>query len=292
MKNLSPTECIEICKLIKPNLTWVWNDHFNMDDPPFYAINGTGNLDELYMVKIYYKNENIVLIDGNSDNMDENIINFQSNNKILQILGDKGVEKISSSEDETSKLVLKKYIEKKSDKFSTTVEYRMKESAILDNNEGLPYTYKIDLNVRVFVENNDFLNSKIILVLTYYAPEPGTGKFLHESVADVMIDNKDVFKLDNEYSYSGLDYYGASGYKLEICNEKLAEKSSRIEQIQFFIDLATLIKIINAEKFEIRFNKKWEYGGRLLKSEIIKLIGLYNALFDKSFKINEIINTT
>jgi hypothetical protein len=48
MKNLSPTECIEICKLIKPNLTWVWNDHFNMDDPPFYAINGIGNLDELY----------------------------------------------------------------------------------------------------------------------------------------------------------------------------------------------------------------------------------------------------
>ena len=290
MNNLSPAECIEICKLINPNLTWVWNDHFNMDDPPFYAINGTGNLDELYMVKIYYKNENIVLIDGNSENMDENIINFQSNNKILQILGDKGVEKISSSKDDTSKLVLKKYIEKKSDKFSTTVEYRMKESAILDNNEGLPYTYKIDLNVRVFVENNDFLNSKIILALTYYAPEPGTGTILHESVADVMIDNKDIFKLDNEYSYSGLDYYGASGNKLEICNEKLAEKSSRIEQIQFYIDLATLIKIINAEKFEIRFNKKWEYGGRLLTSEIFKLIGLYNALFDKSFKINEIIN--
>ena len=286
MKNLSPAECIEICKLINPSLTWVWNDHFNMDNPPFYAINGTSNSDELYMVKIYYKNENIVLINGNSDNMDETIIDYKSNNKILDIIGAELHGNTSNPADESHKLILKKYVEKITDKFSTTVEYRMKESAILENNEGLPYSYKIDLNVRVFVENNDFMNSKIVLALTHYAPEPGTGSILHESVADVMIDNKDVFKFDNEYSYSGLDSY----YKLEIYNKILGQKSSRTEQIQFNIDLATLLKIVNAKTFEIRFNKKWNYGGRLLKSEIIKFIGLYNALFDSEYKRTELID--
>jgi len=286
MKNLSPAECIEICKLINPSLTWVWNDHFNMDNPPFYAINGTSNSDELYMVKIYYKNENIVLINGNSDNMDETIIDYKSNNKILDIIGSELHGNTSNPADESHKLILKKYVEKITDKFSTTVEYRMKESAILENNEGLPYSYKIDLNVRVFVENNDFMNSKIVLALTHYAPEPGTGSILHESVADVMIDNKDVFKFNDEYSYSGLDSY----YKLEIYNKILGQKSSRTEQIQFNIDLATLLKIVNAKTFEIRFNKKWNYGARLLKSEIIKFIGLYNALFDSEYKRTELID--
>ena len=286
MKNLSPAECIEICKLINPSLTWVWNDHFNMDNPPFYAINGTSNSDELYMVKIYYKNENIVLINGNSDNMDETIIDYKSNNKILDIIGAELHGNTSNPADESHILILKKYVEKITDKFSTTVEYRMKESAILENNEGLPYSYKIDLNVRVFVENNDFMNSKIVLALTHYAPAPSTGSILHESVADVMIDNKDVFKFDNEYSYSGLDSY----YKLEIYNKILGQKSSRTEQIQFNIDLATLLKIVNAKTFEIRFNKKWNYGARLLKSEIIKFIGLYNALFDSEYKRTELID--
>ena len=286
MKNLSPAECIEICKLINPNLMWEWNDHFNMDDPPFYAVNGTGNSGELYMLRFYYNNDKITLIDSNSENMDEKNIDFQSNNEILKILGVELDENKSSSSDESNNLIFKKYVEKITDKFSTTVEYRMKESAIIENNEGLPYSHKIDLNVRVFVENNDFMNSKIILALTYYAPEPGTGKILHESVADVMIDNKDVFKFDNEYAYSGLDSY----YKLEIYNKILGQKSSRAEQIQFNIDLATLLKIVNAKIFEIRFNKRWDYGGRLLKSEIIKFIGLYNALFDSEYKRNELID--
>ena len=265
---------------------WEWNDHFNMDDPPFYAVNGTGNSGELYMLRFYYNNDKITLIDSNSENMDEKNIDFQSNNEILKILGVELDENKSSSSDESNNLIFKKYVEKITDKFSTTVEYRMKESAIIENNEGLPYSHKIDLNVRVFVENNDFMNSKIILALTYYAPEPGTGKILHESVADVMIDNKDVFKFDNEYAYSGLDSY----YKLEIYNKILGQKSSRAEQIQFNIDLATLLKIVNAKIFEIRFNKRWDYGGRLLKSEIIKFIGLYNALFDSEYKRNELID--
>jgi hypothetical protein len=286
MKKLSPSECIEICKLINPNLMWEWNDHFNMDDPPFYALNGTGNSGELYMLRFYYNNDKITLIDGNSENIDEKNINFQSNNEIIKILGVELDENKSSSSDESNNLIFKKYVEKIKDKFSTTVEYRMKESAIIENNEGLPYSYKIDLNVRVFVENNDFINSKIILAMTYYAPEPGTGTILHESLADVMIDNKDVFKFDNEHAYSGLDSY----YKLEIYNKILGQKSSRTEQIQFNIDLATLLKIVNAKTFEIRFNKKWNYGGRLLKSEIIKFIGLYNALFDSEYKRTELID--
>jgi ribosomal protein L7/L12 len=166
----------------------------------------------------------------------------------------------------------------------------MKDSVVLYNNEGLAYGDKIDLNLRVFVENDDFLNSKIVLALTYYAPEPGTGTILHESVADVMLDNKDVFKLDNEYSYSGLDYYGATGYKLEICNENLAKVSARIEQIQFYIDLATLIKIVNAKTFEIRYNKKWGYGGNLYSQELLKFIGFYNTLFDNNFMKDKIIS--
>ena len=286
MKNLSPKECIEICKMINSNLTWEWNDHINMDAPPFYAVNGTGNSGELYMLRFYYNNDKISLIDGNSENMDETIIDYKSNNKILDIIGVELHGNTSYPADESHKLILKKYVEKITDKFTTTVEYRMKESAILENNEGLPYSYKIDLNVRVFVENNDFMNSKIVLAFTYYAPEPGTGTILHESLADVMIDNKDVFKFDNEYSYSGLDSY----YKLEIYNEILGQKSSRTEQIQFNIDLATLLKIVNAKIFEIRFNKKWDYGGRLLKSEIIKFIGLYNALFDSEYKRTELID--
>jgi hypothetical protein len=269
VKKLFPADCIEICKLIKPNLTWVWNDHFNMDNPPFYAINGTGNSDELYMVKIYYENRIIVLIDGNSINMDETIIDYKSNKLIQDIIGVEFDENIFNAVDKSQKLIVEKYVEKITDKFSNKVEYRLKESVILDNNEGLPSSYKFDLSVRVFVENNDFLDSKIILVLTFYAPEPGTGTILHESVADVLIDNNGFFKLDNEYSYSGLDYYGAGGYKLEVCNEKLAENSSRIEQIQFNIDLVTLKKIVNAEILEIRFNKKYEYSGNLRKFEIM-----------------------
>jgi hypothetical protein len=175
------------------------------------------------------------------------------------------------------------YVKKISDKFSKTVEYRMKESVILNNNKGLPYDYKFDINIRVFVENNDFMNSKIVLALTYYAPEPGTGTILHESFADVMIDNKDVLKFDNEYAYSGLDSY----YKLEIYNEILGQKSSRTEQIQFNIDLATLLKIVNAKTFEIRFNKKWEYGGKI--TNMINFIGFYNGIFDPDFKKDELL---
>ena len=177
------------------------------------------------------------------------------------------------------------YVKKISDKFSKTVEYRLKESVVLYNNEGLPYSYKFDINLRVFVENDDFLNSKIVLALTYYAPEPGTGTILHESVADVMLDNKDVFKLDNEYSYSGLDSY----YKLDIYNEILGQKSSRAEQIQFNIDLATLLKIVNAKTFEIRFNKKWEYGGKI--NNMINFIGFYNGIFDTDFKKDELLKS-
>jgi hypothetical protein len=178
-----------------------------------------------------------------------------------------------------------KYVKKISDKFTKTVEHRMKESIILNNNKGLHNDHKVDLNVRVFVENNDFMNSKIVLALTYYAPYPGTGTMLHESVADVMIDKKDVFKLDNEYSYSGLD---SSYYKLEIYNEILEKKSSRTEQIQFNINLETLIKIVNAKTIEIRFNKKWEYGGKI--TNMINLIGFYNNIFDPDFKKEELIN--
>jgi hypothetical protein len=177
------------------------------------------------------------------------------------------------------------YVKKISDKFSKTVEYRMKESVILNNNKGLPYDYKFDINIRVFIENNDFLNSKIVLALTYYAPDPGTGTILHESYADVMIDNKDIFKLDNEYAYSGLDSY----YKLEIYNEILGQKSSRTEQIQFNIDLATLLKIVNAKKIEIRFNKKWEYGGKI--TNMINFIGFYNGIFDPDFKKDELLKS-
>lgn len=286
MKNLSPKKCIEICKLINPNLTWEWNDHFNTDEPPFYAVNGTGKSGELHMLRFYYNNDTITLIDGNSENMDEKNMDFQSNNEILKIMGIELDENKSSSSDETNNLIFKKYVEKISDKFSTTAEYRMKESTILDNNEGLPYSYKIDLNVRVFVENNDFMNSNIVLALTYYAPEPGTGTILHESVADVMIDNKDVFKFDNEYAYNGLDSYN----RLEICNKILGQKSSRAEQIQFNINLTTLLKIVNAEIFEIRFNKKWDYGGRVYEGEIMKFVGFYNALFDNEFKKIELID--
>ena len=175
------------------------------------------------------------------------------------------------------------YVKKISDKFSNTVEYRMKESVILNNNKGLPHDYKFDINVRVFIENNDFMNSKIVLALTYYAPEPGTGTMLHESFADVMINNKYSFKFDNEYAYSGLDSY----YKLEIYNEILGQKSSRTEQIQFNIDLATLLKIVNAKTFEIRFNKKWEYGGKI--TNMINFIGFYNGIFDPDFKKDELL---
>jgi len=178
------------------------------------------------------------------------------------------------------------FVEEITDKFSTTVEYRMKKSALLDNNKGLPYIYKIDLNIRLFVENNDFLNSKIVLAITYYAPHSDTGTILHESVADVMIDNKDVFKIDNEYSYSGL----GSCFKLDIYDKILGQESSRTEQIQFYIDFATLIKIVNAKTIEIRVNKKWNYGGILQESEIIKFIGLYNALFDPEFMKDELSN--
>lgn len=199
-------------------------------------------------------------------------------------------EKVVSDTDnlqKNPKLNIKaEYVKKISDKFSKTVEYRMKESVILNNNKGLPYHYKFDINIRVFIENNDFINSKIVLALTYYAPHPGTGTKLHESYADVMIDNKDVFKLDNEYAYSGLDSYN----RLEIYNKILGQESSRAEQIQFNINLTTLLKIVNAEIFEIRFNKKWDYGGRVYEGEIMKLVGFYNALFDNEFKKIELID--
>jgi len=51
MKHLSREECVKICKLINPNLIWEWNDHFDMDNPPYFAINETGNSDEFYMIR-------------------------------------------------------------------------------------------------------------------------------------------------------------------------------------------------------------------------------------------------
>jgi hypothetical protein len=174
------------------------------------------------------------------------------------------------------------YVKKIKDKYSKTVEYRMPDSIILDSN-----VYgEIDLNMRVFVENSDFMSSKIVLALTYYAPEPGTGTILHESVADVMIDKKDIFQLDNYYSYSGLN---GSYYQLEIYDEVLGQKSRRTEQIQFNIDLATLIKFVNARNIEIRVNKKNNYEGKIYFEQIVKLIGFYNGIFDPDFKIEELI---
>lgn len=205
--------------------------------------------------------------------------------RVVRNFREKGVTDTNNMQKNPKLNIKAEYVKKITDKFSKTVEYRMKESVILNNNKGLPYDYKFDINIRVFIENNDFLNSKIVLALTYYAPDPGTGTILHESYADVMIDNKDIFKLDNEYAYSGLDSY----YKLEIYNEILGQKSSRTEQIQFNIDLATLLKIVNAKKIEIRFNKKWEYGGKI--TNMINFIGFYNGIFDPDFKKDELLKS-
>jgi hypothetical protein len=205
--------------------------------------------------------------------------------RVVRNFREKGVTDTNNMQKNPKLNIKAEYVKKISDKFSKTVEYRMKESVILNNNKGLSYDYKFDINIRVFIENNDFLNSKIVLAFTYYAPDPGTGTILHESYADVMIDNKDIFKLDNEYAYSGLDSY----YKLEIYNEILGQKSSRTEQIQFNIDLATLLKIVNAKKIEIRFNKKWEYGGKI--TNMINFIGFYNGIFDPDFKKDELLKS-
>jgi len=203
--------------------------------------------------------------------------------RVVRNFREKGVTDTNNMQKNPKLNIKTEYVKKISDKFSKTVEYRMKESVILNNNKGLPYDHKVDINIRVFTENNDFMNSKIVLALTYYSPDPGTGTILHESFADVMIDNKYVFKFDNEYAYSGLDTY----YKLEIYNEILGQKSSRTEQIQFNIDLATLLKIVNAKTFEIRFNKKWEYGGKI--TNMINFIGFYNGIFDTDFKKDELL---
>jgi hypothetical protein len=289
MKNLTQEECIEICEFIYPEIIWEYFDDITWEEgSPYHAIDGFLSLDvEAKSIAIYYENNEIIITDKTSKNLKEKRLDLQ---KIFdQVFTNKELnEKKISSSDEIKKMIFNKYVKKITDRFSTTVEYRMKDSVVLYNNEGLAYGDKIDLNLRVFVENDDFLNSKIVLALTYYAPEPGTGTILHESVADVMLDNKDVFKLDNEYSYSGLDYYGATGYKLEICNENLAKVSARIEQIQFYIDLATLIKIVNAKTFEIRYNKKWGYGGILSAKELKKFNYLYNYCFDIEKSNNQI----
>jgi hypothetical protein len=286
MKKLTEEECIEICEFIYPEIIWEYFDDITWEEgSPYHAIDGFLSLDvEAKSIAIYYENNEIIITDKTSKNMKEKRLDLQ---KILDQVFPKNIIDKSSSSDEIKRMIFNKYVKKITDRFSTTVEYRMKESVVLYNNEGLAYGDKIDLNLRVFVENDDFLNSKIVLALTYYAPEPGTGTILHESVADVMLDNKDVFKLDNEYSYSGLDYYGAQGNRLEICDETLADESSRIEQIQFYIDLTTLIKIVNAKTFEIRFNKKWGYGGIIAEYKLLNIIGFYNALFDNNFKKEE-----
>ena len=209
---------------------------------------------------------------------------YKGDVRVVRNFREKGVADTNNMQKNPTLNIKVDYVNKISDKFSKTVEYRMKESVILNNNKGLPSNYKFDLNIRVFVKNNDFMNSKIVLVLTYYAPEPGTGTILHESVADVLIDNKDVFKLNNEYSYSGLDSY----YKLEIYNEILGQKSSRTEQVQFNIDLSTLLKIVNAKTFEIKFNKKWGYSGKI--TNMISFVGFYNKIFDSDFKKEDLIN--
>lgn len=205
--------------------------------------------------------------------------------RVVRNFREKGVTDTNNMQKNPKLNIKTEYVKKISDKFSKTVEYRMKESVILNNNKGLPYDHKVDINIRVFAENNDFMNSKIVLALTYYSPDPGTGTILHESFADVMIDNKYVFKFDNEYAYSGLGTY----YELEIYNEILGQKSSRTEQIQFNIDLATLLKIVNAKTIEIRFNKKWEYGGKI--TNMINFIGFYNGIFDPDFKKDELLKS-
>jgi len=48
--------------------------------------------------------ERITIIEGNSENMDETIIDFQSNNKILQIIEGEVDQSMGNSKDETSKL--------------------------------------------------------------------------------------------------------------------------------------------------------------------------------------------
>jgi hypothetical protein len=86
MKNLSQSECIKICELIKPELKWEWNDHFDMDEPPYFAINGTGNSDKLYMIRLYYTNDSITLIDSNSEDIHEEVVDFKANSEILKII--------------------------------------------------------------------------------------------------------------------------------------------------------------------------------------------------------------
>ena len=94
MKNLTQEQCIQIGQLIKPNLKWKWNDHFFDDDPPFFAINGTNDSEftvtklfsELYMLKLYYTEQRITLLDGNSDDFIETEIDFSDNPEIISIL--------------------------------------------------------------------------------------------------------------------------------------------------------------------------------------------------------------
>ena len=92
MEHLSKAECIEIANEVNPNLNWAWNDHFDTDEPPFYAVNGTDNFGALFMLKIYYDTDMMVLIDGNSEKFEENLVDFKSNDKILIIINRKESE--------------------------------------------------------------------------------------------------------------------------------------------------------------------------------------------------------
>ena len=84
MKNLSQEQCIEIGRIINPKLSWKWNDHFDTEDPPFYAVNGVSTSNEIFMLKVYYNIGIIGILDGQT--FAESTIDFSAINDIVRIV--------------------------------------------------------------------------------------------------------------------------------------------------------------------------------------------------------------
>jgi len=104
MKNLAQDQFIEIGKILDPKLVWVWNDHFDSETPPFYAINGLGNSNEIFMVKFYYDIDKITILDGQT--FVERDINYRSNDNILGIVSKNELEQKLSQLNRTKEIVL------------------------------------------------------------------------------------------------------------------------------------------------------------------------------------------
>jgi hypothetical protein len=299
MKKITQEQCLQIGKVIKPNLNWVWNDSFDSDNPPFYAINGTGQ-NELWMMKFYYTLNQVKIINGNDDNFEEIEIDFLNNKEILNILNVSDSVGLNNTTNPNEKIKMHYVLEGEIDKFTKIAEYEM------------PYP-GLTLESQLITE---YIQSKDELAATM---EQLTGKkkkgsgistlrmeliYRHKAEQDILIIKLELFLYALHLVYDESILKGSQIFLLIDDNDTLdcgkiidyksgagpagfgLEETAHLET-----DFAFLAKLASANKLEYRvIGKRGKISeGEFSKSDVFRIKGFYNGLFDPEFMKEELL---